>query len=133
MKIIEAVIHNVTVTKVTPGRYRELYVEWELPTTIVGDPTTAMSLSLYIDPQVIVGDTGKLVLVDGYWKFQPDSTYYKNELQKALTSVIAEGDIPTIVVSSTGGFTKTLSINLESIPYIREYLNIVEAKLQGGK
>jgi hypothetical protein len=72
-------------------------------------------------------------MVDGFWKFQPTDMYYKKQLQKTLHGVIHKGDIPTMVVSSSSGFTKTLSINLESIPLIREYLNIVEAKLNGAK
>lgn len=134
MNNIHTVIDNVIVTKVVRTPVPELIVSWEKPVTISGIDTTELSLSFKLNSNVQLGDEGKVLLIDGLWVFQPTDMYYKKQLQKTLPGVIGkDGDIPTMIVTSSSGFTKNLSINLESIPLIREYLNIVEAKLNGGK
>jgi hypothetical protein len=134
MNNVHTLIDNVTVTKVVRTPYSEITVAWEKPVIVVDSETTEMNLSFHVNPNIALGDEGKLLMVDGFWMFQPTDMYYKKQLQKTLPAVIRkDGDIPTMVVTSSSGFTKNLSINLESIPLIREYLNIVEAKLQGAK
>ena len=134
MNNIIAMINDVTVTRLATEGHREIDLEWKTPTIILGKETTTTTLSYMVSPTIKLGDKGKLLNVDGYWKFQADSSYYKNELQKTLSSILShEGDIPTMVVTSSSGFTKNLSINLESIDHIRRYLDIVEHKLQGGR
>lgn len=127
-------ILNVTVTKVIPGMYPAIVVEWDTPVEIKRHFSSSMTLYSLVSKSTKVGDVGRLEIQDSpicvVWKFIEENQYYKKELNKTLPPVLVQGEVPTMVVRSSAGGTKTLSINLESIPAIRHYLNCVERRLQ---
>jgi len=63
--------------------------------------------------------------------------YYQEELRKRIADVLDDSVedpcIPTIVVTTTNGSTKTLSVNLESIESLRYFLDVIENNLVGVK
>lgn len=62
------------------------------------------------------------------------SSYYKNELNKVLQDIsTGKGQLPAIVVSSEYQNTKYLTINLESLPAIRSFLDSVEANIVAAR
>lgn len=55
-----------------------------------------------------------------------------NYYQRQLDSLKLRSDTPTIKISVADLTTHHLTINVESLPYIRDYLNYIELKLTRG-
>ena len=57
------------------------------------------------------------------------TTYCDKELEVPLKAVKEKAEVATLVITSSSGKTKHLSINLDSIESIRAYLDITEEVL----